>query len=368
MGCCHSLAAAGDIFTTTTKPGKAVPQAALSTEPVEIKDTDLREMISSTTLRDGLLWFAGRSRPLDGAQLARVEAAIKIIDVDAAGKWSAIKWSDVQRSAAATLLMPSTIHQGDTTLCGAVSVLEAMAMHRPMQYSKLVLAVWSEAKVIGARGQPWGDEPELNPALLASAPVKSIASASEDHYSIADWMVATAMIAELKDQSYFRDMLGHDEYLGQDATGPNGQTVDLERGLTSPWDVKKMLIELLGCGDVERYVSYWIARDAPIDKMLACTASGAFERGEVVCVAAIASWFWNAACKGEEDVTKIEGTAMADHFVRVRSVEDVGEQMLRVKVFSYGEVQQATVKRAGFARCLFDSCFGNLTDEPLQKV
>ena len=134
---------------------------------------------------------------------------------------------------------------------------------------------------------------------------------------------------------------------GQDATGPNGQTVDLERGLTSPWDVKKMLIELLGCGDVERYVSYWIARDAPIDKMLACTASGAFERGEVVCVAAIASWFWNAACKGEEDVTKIEGTALADHFVRVRSVEDVGEQMLRVKVFSYGEVQQATVKRAG---------------------
>ena len=51
MGCCHSLAAAGDIFTTTTKPGKAVPQAALPTEPVEIKDADLREMISSTTLR-----------------------------------------------------------------------------------------------------------------------------------------------------------------------------------------------------------------------------------------------------------------------------------------------------------------------------
>lgn len=38
--------------------------------------------------------------------------------------------------------MPSTIHQGDTTTCGAVSVLEAMAMHRPMHYARFVLAIW----------------------------------------------------------------------------------------------------------------------------------------------------------------------------------------------------------------------------------
>lgn len=62
------------------------------------------------------------------------------------------------------------------------------------------------------------------------------------------------MIAELKDQSLMYDMLGHDDYLGQDAIGPDGkQTVDFKKGLTAAWDVKKMMYELLGCKDVDRY-------------------------------------------------------------------------------------------------------------------
>ena len=88
-----------------------------------------------------------------------------------------------------------------------------------------------------------GDTPDINPKLLASAPADSI---EED--SVADWMVATSMIAELKDQDFFREQLGHADFLGQDAKGPDGEkTVDYERGLTTAWDVARMMRELLGC-------------------------------------------------------------------------------------------------------------------------
>lgn len=111
--------------------------------------------------------------------------------------------------------------------CGAISVLEAMAYFRPSTYAKLVLAVYTAGQVRTHEGLPWGDTPDVKPELLAAEPPYSISGSS-----IADWMCATSMIAELKDQDWLRDMLGQDEYMGGDAFGPEGKTVDHARGLT----------------------------------------------------------------------------------------------------------------------------------------
>ena len=239
-GCCSAMCTScvnmGGTRASTVAP--ISPPEAPAT-PAKITDSDILSVFRSCQLRDGVLKFMGRSRQLDEAQLAVVKGAIDLLDDDshaAAGKWtsSELSWSDVQASAASTLLMPSTIDQGDTTTCAAITVLEAMAMFRPVLYAKLVLAVW-RGKVVDHEGNDWGDDPELKPALLAANPALSIESPSK-----ADWMVASAVIAELRDQSFFRDLLGHDDYLGQDAFGPDGKTVDHARGLTPAWEVRRI--------------------------------------------------------------------------------------------------------------------------------
>jgi len=142
-----------------------------------------------------------------------VKAAIDVLDVkdvNIKGKWPHIEWGAVQSAASTTLFRPSTIDQGGTTTCGAISVLEAMAYFRPALYSTLVLAVYRRGQVVDHEGRPWGDTPDLRPQLLEAEPPSSIPSTS-----IADWMVATSMIAELKDQSTIFDLLGHDDYLGR---------------------------------------------------------------------------------------------------------------------------------------------------------
>jgi len=217
-----------------------------------------------------------------------------------------------------------------------------------------VLNIWTRGQVVDVEGRPWGDTPDVKPELLAATPAMSIGAAS-----VADWMVASSMIAELKDQSMIRDLLGQDDYLGQDAFGPEGRTVDHARGLTCAWDVKKMMKELLGCSSVDRDMSYWMFNDGPLDKMIKYTASGEIERGEIVCICLITNWLWVEATKGNA-IADMEGTARPEHWVRLRSVEDVGGGILTVKVFSFGEVQEATLSRAGFGRIVFESLFGKL--------
>ena len=53
-----------------------------------------------------------------------------------------------------------------------------------------------------------------------------------------------------------------------------------------------------------------------------------------------------------------EGWASAEHWVRIRSVESTGGEMLDVKLFSFGEVQQASLSRKAFGRIYFEVVFG----------
>ena len=103
---------------------------------------------------------------------------------------------------------------------------------------------------------------------------------------------ATAAIAELKEQSVVDSALGHADFLGQDAVGPDGkQTVDFKRGLTSPWHIRDLLQGLLGAGKVRREMSYWSA--TPTERMVELTASGALERGEYVVLGTICDTLWH---------------------------------------------------------------------------
>merc|ERR1711924_304551 len=206
---------------------------------------------SETWSSPGKVTFRDRTRPVTEDQWKHTQNAISLLDKDVSGKWTSLTWSEVQKSATTTLLMPSTVHQGKTTTCGSVSVIEAMASYHPEVYARLVLSIWADGRLITCEGKPWGDTPDINPRLLASKPADSI---EED--SVADWMVAASMIAELKDQSFFRELLGHAEYLGQDARSPDGKkTVDYDRGLTTAWDVARMMRELIGCS-TEREMCY----------------------------------------------------------------------------------------------------------------
>ena len=89
-----------------------------------LEDLDLRQIIASAEIGDGELAFMGQTRRLSEEGYARVKAAIDMLDLtaeEAAGQWTSkrLTWDAVQRSAASTLLMPSTIYQGETTTCGA---------------------------------------------------------------------------------------------------------------------------------------------------------------------------------------------------------------------------------------------------------
>jgi len=232
-----------------------------------------------------------------------------------------------------------------------------MAFFRPKLYATLVLAVWSRAQIVNHQGQPWGDTPDLKPELLAVEPPTSIQGAS-----VADWMVATAMIAEIKDQSFFRDLLGHDDYLGQDAHGPGGKTVDHARGLTYAWDVSKFMRELLGCHETDRQMAYWVPRPSVTDRMVELTQSGALARGETVLLCLISNSMWKRA-EYDADVANADGWSVPEHWVRVRSVEPQGGELLCIKVFSFGEVEERHISRTGWQRLYFEAIFGSLTPE-----
>jgi len=341
MGCGASAGA--------KQPVVVEPPLCASQQDGKLKGAELIGLIRQVRVSNGTLTFQGRTRDCSVEQLAKIKTALDLLDVETlVGKWSKLEWSDIQESAATTLIMPSTMHQGGTTLCGAISVLEAMAFHRPTLYAKLVLAIWTRGQVVDAFGQPWGDSPHLQPELLDATPASSISDSS-----VADWMVATAMIAELKDQSTICAMMGHDDYLGQDAIGPDGKTVDFARGLTCAWDVQKFLRELLDCTSTERCMAYWFPRDSVTDRMIELTSSGALDRGELVVVCLISDALWKSSN------IESKGWATPDHWVRVRSIVD-SAGMLDVKIFSYGELQTKCISKAAWQRCYFEAVFGTL--------
>ena len=341
--------------TSTAAP--AVAPVVASQQDGTIEDESILTVIRKMRSVDGQISLNGRSRDVTPKQLESIMAAIDLLDVkEYAGKFSQLSWNAIQESAATTLVMPSTIHQGNTTTCGPITCLEAMACFRPAMYARLVLAVYGRGQVIDASGRPWGATPDLKADLLASAPPPSIRSAS-----VADWMVATAMSAELKDQDLFRDLLGHDDYLGGDAFGPDGRTVDFVRGLTTPWDIKKFLTELVGCTSIDRDLMYWVPRPSTTEKMKALTASGALAAGEVVLLCLISDTLWHLAEK-RRDVEKADGWAIPEHWVRVRSVEESLAEygVLEISLFSMGEVQERRVSHAGWQRICFEAVFGTL--------
>jgi len=315
----------------------------------KIEDEDILALLRDRSLQPVI--GVGRTKEA-------LKAALNLLDLkddQVSGKWPQLAWQDLQESAVSSILKPSTIHQGDTTTCGAISVLEAMVYYRPSTYAQLVLAIYTAGQVRTHDGLPWGDTPDVRPELLAAAPPDSITGRS-----VADWMAASAMIAELKDQTWLRDMMGHDEYLGGDATGPDGKTVDHARGLMFAWDVRKMMKELLGCSEVERDRAYWMPFPSITDKMIALTASGALDRGETVLICLISNTLWKQA-ELSPNVEGADGWAVPEHWVRVRSVVDNGYgDMLTVSVFSFGEVQSWAISKAGWQRIYFEALFGKL--------
>ena len=97
----------------------------------KIEDEDILTLLRSRSCRPVI----NDARPKE-----ILKAALDLLDLkdeQVMGKWSKLSWGDLQESAVTSILVPSTIHQGDTTTCGAISVLEAMAYFRPKRYAKL---------------------------------------------------------------------------------------------------------------------------------------------------------------------------------------------------------------------------------------
>ena len=126
----------------------------------EISGGELKAILDQADVKGGKVTFQDRTRPVTEDQWKHVQNALSLLDKEVAGKWPKLTWAEVQKSAATTLVMPSTIHQGKTTTCGAVSTLEAMASYHPEVYARLVLSVWADGRVVTCEGKPWGDTQE----------------------------------------------------------------------------------------------------------------------------------------------------------------------------------------------------------------
>eukprot|EP00326_Haptolina_ericina_P020205 CAMPEP_0181180098 /NCGR_PEP_ID=MMETSP1096-20121128/6614_1 /TAXON_ID=156174 ORGANISM="Chrysochromulina ericina, Strain CCMP281" /NCGR_SAMPLE_ID=MMETSP1096 /ASSEMBLY_ACC=CAM_ASM_000453 /LENGTH=128 /DNA_ID=CAMNT_0023268495 /DNA_START=266 /DNA_END=649 /DNA_ORIENTATION=- len=128
------------------------------------------------------------------------------------------------------------------------------------------------------------------------------------------------MISELKEQDFLRkEVLGHAEYLGQDAVGPDGKaTVDLARGLTNPWDVARVMRDLLGCTTTHRELSYWTPLNpAVLRRLLDLTRRGAFARGEMICLCCVSdAMLVRAVMKGGKHVEAALVPGQPEHWVR----------------------------------------------------
>jgi len=264
-----------------------------------------------------------------------------------------LSWDEIQESATETMLLPSTMHDGDMMLCGSISVLETLASFRPALYAQLVLAVWRDAQVIDHTGKPWINTVSLNAELLEAKP-----ETADSGCSVADWMVASAMIAGTKDLSVSEEELGHDGFFGPDAKGPDGKALTFPPGLTYGWDVEKMLLQLLGCTTTEREIAYWVPRPSITNRMIGLTDQGGLERGEAILLCLISDSTWKRSVS--EVIDHTPGHSEPSHWVRVHSVEDAGGDWLNVSIFSFGEPQERMISRNGWSRIYFEAIFATL--------
>ena len=59
-----------------------------------------------------------------------------------------------------------------------------------------------------------------------------------------------------------------------------------------------MMKQLIGCASTRRELSYWSARDAPLDKMIELTGTGAMDRGETIVAVLLSDTLWKLAVQG----------------------------------------------------------------------
>mmetsp|Transcript_105580 Transcript_105580/g.192009 ORF Transcript_105580/g.192009 Transcript_105580/m.192009 type:complete len:339 (-) Transcript_105580:166-1182(-) len=289
-------------------------------------------------------------------RLKSIQKALDLLDVTCTGKWSQLSWNQIQESAKATLVNPASIHQGNTTICGGVTLIELMATFRPEMYSKLVLSVWKLGRVIDCAERPWGEKPDLNPDLMAASPAKSVGDPS-----VADWMLATSILAECREQDFFREKLGHDEFLGQDTWNPkDGRTVDFAAGLTMPWEMARLMKELLGCTEVNRELCYWIARESISTRMVESAQKGEIQRGETVVVLLISATLWSKA-KADPTLDRAQNMmAIPEHWVRLHSIKNIEGSNLEIAIFNMGKVEEHIMSKAAWGRVLFEAIFAKL--------
>ena len=177
---------------------------------------------------------------------------------------------------------------------------------------------------------------------------------------VANWMVATGMISELKEQSAIRSRLGHDDYRGQQAWTPEGKrTEDFQRGLTTGEDVAKMMRDFIGCS-TKRELIHSASLQKPLEKILKLTVSGALERGEVVCIMNLSNRLWEIAKTSDLDATNEIG--LPDHWARLHGIVENDGGMLEVRATTTGSgVETRTMSTQSFRRLTFEFIFGTLT-------
>ena len=101
-------------------PPAALPiSSAASQTDNKLGDQDILAIVRNVKYTNGVLSFQGRSREATPETMAKIKAALDLMDLkENPGRWQALNWGQIQESAASTLVMPSTIHQGGTTTCG----------------------------------------------------------------------------------------------------------------------------------------------------------------------------------------------------------------------------------------------------------
>lgn len=305
-----------------------------------------------------------------------MKQALEKLDVsesDAAGKWThpQVTWERVQASAGALLILPSEAHQGNTTLCGAYSLLDAWARFYPLSYAHLVRSVWA-GDIVDRLGHPWGgtqggdEEAPVDQELLKSGPASSV-----NANSVCQWMLATSILRGKRDRSALRNVLGHDNFLGKDAWGPDGKkTPDFNAGLTMPWEMKSLMETLLRCTDVNRELAYWVSADRIMQWCLQLVPM--LITGEVVCMLLISNTMLSKApdvdgnFKAERDIETLGENPAPEHWVRLHSIKRLGQdtadggKRVHLQVYNpyLSDLESRYLTEKGFGRIVLEAIFG----------
>ena len=100
-----------------------------------------------------------------------------------------------------------------------------------------------------------------------------------------------------------------------------------------------------------------------MEKLLDLTASGALDRGEVICVLILDPKLWYMSKKGSKEVEGYPDFAKPGHWVRVHGVlpSTAGEPgELDITIFTWGRIDCHTMSKAAFGRLAFEFIFGTL--------